>query len=541
MARTQSRTTIVGMGATTEKLSATSEKWAQAQAWRIRLLAVAVLGLAVSACVAQSIVVIGETPLPPPADIPTVWVAVLDDADEPVAGATIISEDQSTVSDETGLAMLDWRGQPMSVSIEAEGFFPGGVRIEEFDESAFELALRPVVLRGTVKDSSGFGLGGSTVTLGSREVVTDENGRFELSRATAGLITATRPGWHDRELEWDGEDLTTDLALAPRIIRGLHIGADTIADRSEWNALLEVAEQTVVNAFVIDVKNESGRVFYNSQVALAREVGAVRPLFAIRDVVDEMNERDLYKIARIVTFQDPIAARAKVDIAVYDTETESSYQKRGQYFLDPSDPVARAYGLDLGEEVCRAGFDEIQFDYVRYPDGYPDTVRFDVTPSQEVRIETISSFLAEAADRLHPLGCAVAGDVFGFTTSVNDDGGIGQQFSTLSTSVDVLSPMIYPSHYGTGWFGHENPNDHPASVVGGALDHGATRINGPAIVRPWLQDFYYDASQVREQIDEAESRALGWMLWNAFSNFQLDALDEDPASTTTTTGGSGTG
>ncbi len=97
--------------------------------------------------------------------------------------------------------------------------------------------------------------------------------------------------------------------------------------------------------------------------------------------------------------------------------------------------------------------------------------------------------------------------------------------------------MIYPSHYSTGWFGYDNPNDNPAGVVGGALDDGATRLEGPAIVRPWLQDFYYDASQVRAGIDEAESRALGWMLWNALSNFQWEALAPRDFDTTATSAG----
>ena len=369
-------------------------------------------------------------------------------------------------------------------------------------------------------------------------MITDGSGRFELTRAQAGTISATRPGWHSAEMDWDGDDLVTDITLAPRIIRGLHVGSNVIGDNTEWMNFLDIAEETVVNAMVIDVKDESGRVYYNSAVTFAREVGAVRPLFDLPTVVQQLDDRDLYKIARIVTFEDPVAARAEPDIAVFDPDTGQAYQKRGQWFLDPSDVTARAYALDMAEEVCMSGFDEIQFDYVRYPDGFPERAVFDVPATAENRMATIASFLEEAAARLHPLGCAVAADVFGFTTSINDDGGIGQQFTSLSSSVDVLSPMIYPSHYSTGWFGYDTPNDHPAGVVGGALDDGVTRLEGQAIVRPWLQDFYYDANQVRQQIDEAESRALGWMLWNALSNFQWEALaPRDIGDTTATSAG----
>ena len=121
----------------------------------------------------------------------------------------------------------------------------------------------------------------------------------------------------------------------------------------------------------------------------------------------------------------------------------------------------------------------------------------------------------------------VGADIFGFITTVIGDGGIGQEFTTLSTTADVLSPMVYPSHYSTGWFGFDTPNDHPGEVVAGALDAGLKRLEGQSIIRPWLQDFYYTPEQVREQIDAAEARSLGWMLWNAASIFNVDALDPE--------------
>ena len=496
-------------------------------------------------CVAQSVVVIGETPLPPAADIPVVPISVIDDLGEPVSGATVLSDDQRTTTDGQGMATIEWRGQAVSVSVQAGGFFNGAIAVDAYDDDAFELELRPVVLRGTVTDSSGFGLGGATVALATQEAVTDENGRFELSRAELGTITASRPGWHATEQFWDGEALVTEIHLVPRIIRGIHIAASVLADPAEFAALLDVAGDTVVNALVIDVKDEDGWVYYDSGVTLAREVGAVRAWFDIDNVVKEMDDRDLYKIARIVVFEDPVAARALPDMAVIDGDTGVAYVSRGQYFLDPFDPVARKYALDLAAEVCSAGFDEIQFDYVRFPAGWPDSALFDEVPSEENRTAAINGFLEEAGARLHPLGCAVAADVFGFITSIDYDGGIGQRFSMLSNSVDVLSPMIYPSHYTTDWFGYDVPNDHPGGVVGGALDDGVTRIEGPAVVRPWLQDFYYTSDQVREQIDEAESRALGWMLWNVLSNFQWDALAEDDTASDDTspvsddTGGDG--
>jgi hypothetical protein len=123
------------------------------------------------------------------------------------------------------------------------------------------------------------------------------------------------------------------------------------------------------------------------------------------------------------------------------------------------------------------------------------------------------------------MGCAVSADIFGFITRTPGDGGIGQQLELLSEVTDALSPMIYPSHYSTGWYGFDVPNDHPGPVVAGAIDDGLERIEGDVILRPWIQDFYYTDEQVREQIDVANDRNVGWILWNAVSNYSVGALD----------------
>ncbi len=110
-------------------------------------------------------------------------------------------------------------------------------------------------------------------------------------------------------------------------------------------------------------------------------------------------------------------------------------------------------------------------------------------------------------------------------TTETSDGGIGQRWEDIAGVVDVVSPMVYPSHYGPDWYGYENPNDHPGPMVNRALSDGMERLPRNVVVRPWLQDFGYNAAQVREQIDSAEKFGLGWMLWNASSNVTTGALD----------------
>lgn len=495
------------------------------------------LALLTASCMSQTVAGAGEGPIPPPARIPVVTVAVLDEAGHPIADAVLTFADETVEADAAGLAPVAWRGEPVTVNIVAPGFFPGAVAVETFSDEPVSYALRPVVLRGTVVDGGGHGLAGAEVRLGDESVITDESGSFAVERAVPGPMQVSRPGWHDTEITWTGDDLVAEVGMEPMMIRGLHVAGAAFGPEGGWEELLSVARETVVNSLVIDLKDESGRIFYDSQVPLAREVGAVDPLFDIDEVVAQMRADDLYIIGRIVTFQDPVAARAAPDLAVHDLATGGPYNKRGQYFLDPTDPEARSYALELAIEACEAGFDEIQFDYVRYPDGFADSAVFDGGSSQEIRVDTITRFLSEAKANLHPRGCAVAADIFGFITSVVDDGGIGQQFDELVHVADVLSPMIYPSHYSQGWFGFTVPNDNPGPVVANALADGLDRMDGPAVVRPWLQDFYYSASQVREQIDEVEQRSLGWMLWNANSNFQTAALEPlGPEITAPTTG-----
>jgi hypothetical protein len=182
----------------------------------------------------------------------------------------------------------------------------------------------------------------------------------------------------------------------------------------------------------------------------------------------------------------------------------------------------------LAEEACRLGFDEIQFDYIRFPsDGPISELSFDELSSDDYygdaserkRVETISAFLEEAHGRLNPMGCAVAADIFAITLESTTDEGIGQSPGPFSSYVDVLSPMIYTYTYGSGWKGWENPNDHATELVAAALDAGIPKLDGFAMYRPWLQRAFLEDSEILEIQSVAEARDMGWMLWSASTVF----------------------
>jgi hypothetical protein len=486
-----------------------------------------------TACGGPSLLVVGEAVRPPD---PLLVVSVVDPSGQPITQAEVVIGEEFRTTDEAGTVMAEWKRGPLQVAAQAPGFLPGQSDVEAFPTDAtYRLELHPVVLSGRIIDPAGRPVPGASVRLGDAEAASDTNGRFKLIRAVPGELRVERPAWLTSTVTWKGkwEGEGVEVVLEPRIVRALYATGRAAADEALWAELLGEARRTEINGMVVDLKDSSGTVFYDSGVPLALEAGAVRPAFEIAELLADLEAEDLYSIARLVAFEDPVVAVAHSELAVWDTGRNAPWRSdAGRAWLDPTDPAAQDYLMALANEACRLGFDEIQFDYVRFPtDGTLARARFDGGYDAEVRAATISSFLRRTREALHAEGCVLAADIFGFVTAAADEGRIGQQVETVSESVDVISPMIYPSHYRQGWYGFDLPNDHPAEVVGRAIDDGLDRMAGTTIMRPWLQAFSlgpgisYGPAQIRSEIEQAEARSVGWMLWNAGSRFNEQALE----------------
>jgi hypothetical protein len=448
---------------------------------------------------------------------------------QPIAGATIVADNgKKAVTSDGGLAVLAFDA-PSTLTVTARGYQDATYPVEVIPpQGSISLQMYPHILQGRVTDINGIGLPGAMVTLGDRTVESGDFGAFEFVAAEPGLVVAEKAAWVPREVAWGGEQTRVDLVLEPFMVKGLRVFYDVAGDDAQFAEILRIAETTAVNALVFDTKEEKGRVLYDSQVPFARESGAVDIKYDVEEVLRLAKEHDLYTITRIVTFQDPYASVSNPDAAVKDSEDGGNWTNvQGLGWMDATNRDSWQYPIDLAIEACRLGFDEIQFDYVRFPtDGDVSTTVYSLGDDldADTRVETIAAFLSEAREQIHEEGCAVSADLFAIVLSVYDDQGMGQRVEDLSWTVDAISPMIYPSHYGRGWLNLANPNDYPAEVVGQALEAGMPRLEGGALMRPWLQAFSWTADQMLESIATAEESTNGWLLWNSTSEFNPEGI-----------------
>jgi len=370
-------------------------------------------------------------------------------------------------------------------------------------------------LTGRVVRPNGTPVARATVAMGEITTTTDHMGSFTLVTSKPDTMRVSKLGWAGAEIPWDETVRHFEATIVPGTVRGLRISPEAAASDEAFDDLIALADQTAVNAFVFDTKLEGGIVPYESQLPEAQAIGAVDVIYDPAARVAETHEHGIYAITRVVVFEDGRRSAAYPD------------ERLVGGWLDPRSPAGRAYVIALAVESCDLGFDEIQFDYVRYPAGRAAESSGQLSLTQEERVTAIADFLAEARAALHPMGCAVGADIFGIVTSTDDDQGLGQRPEELSAHVDSLSPMVYPSHYSNGWLGFEDPNSRPYEVTADAISDAVPRMAEGSVLRPWLQAFWWSNDQIRQAIRAAEDLGVGWMLWNIGSNYDAAALPTD--------------
>ncbi len=314
----------------------------------------------------------------------------------------------------------------------------------------------------------------------------------------------------------------------PEEIRGVHVTAPLMTLTGKLDSFLALKKDGL-NTLELDVKDETGNVgFVKGAPALALHDGAARPYYNPAEVVHKVHKAGVYLIGRVVTFEDPITSVAHPGLAIRQSNGSLWHTSGGLGWLNPYSHAAWKYDVDVAVAAAKAGFDEIQFDYVRFPsDGNVSLIRYPGAHPQPMT-ETIAAFLRYAVGRLHPLGVRVSADVFGLTAT--HDLGIGQYPGQVGQVVDAIYPMVYPSHYRPGEYNLPDPNAAPGPTVANSLrDFRAKLAGGNATLVPWLQDFSlgltYTPADVAAQVKAARTYvAGGFMLWNAAGVYTPQAL-----------------
>jgi hypothetical protein len=313
----------------------------------------------------------------------------------------------------------------------------------------------------------------------------------------------------------------------PDQIRGVHV---TMPLASLPGKLRQYLVIPGLNAIELDVKDENGRIgFERPRVPLAQEIGASDSYYDAKRVARLVHRHGIYLIGRVVTFEDPVLSVKRPDLAVHRSDGSLWVNNAGLGWTNPYDRRVWRYDVDVAAAAAKAGFDEIQFDYVRFPsDGDLSIIRYPGSHPQPMRW-TIPAFAQYAVHRLHPLGVRVSMDVFGL--SATRDLGIGQFPRRLSRYVDAVYPMVYPSHYNPGEFGISQPDDQPGLIVSRSLSDFQRALEGRKTrITPWLQDFSlgrtYTLNDVELQIAAARAHHTdGFLLWNPEGVYTPDALN----------------
>jgi hypothetical protein len=332
-------------------------------------------------------------------------------------------------------------------------------------------------------------------------------------------------------------DTARAAGKAPAIIRGIYLNAYAAGSKNRLSKLLGIADSTEINTFVIDVKDEKG-MRYRTSLPLQQQIGGEVTMSNLKAVVDTVEAHGVWTVARIVVFKDPMLSQARPQWSIKNPDGALWRDKAGNTWVSAWDPNVWEYNIQIAEEVLKAGFDEVQFDYVRFPEPFPSLPR-QIHPNEKGdRTEAIVAFLEKAKPRIRALGGVMSADLFGLSPNDPKDVQIGQQWERIMAHADHVLPMTYPSHYlPTHLKGIPRPNEMPyetvfASVGMGVIRADRMRAEGKPAARiiPWLQafsapwvtkNFPYGTEQAAAQIRAVHDVGLeDWIFWHPGSKYE---------------------
>lgn len=327
------------------------------------------------------------------------------------------------------------------------------------------------------------------------------------------------------------------------IVRGLYVNRFAAQSTKRMKQLIQMADETEINALIIDIKDEFGLNYASSDPTVSRNAGKGGVIPNLKQLLDTLKAHHILAVARIVVFKDSVTARVNPEWTIRKQDGSIWRDKKGLAWVNPFHKELWDYNIKVAEEAVKLGFGEVQFDYIRFPEPYKSLPQ-QVFPGQgsQIKEQALAEYLKLAHARLSKLGVRTTADIFGLVTTVPGALEVGQHWELLAPVTDVLLPMTYPSHYPPGSFGIAHPNAEPYKTIYIAIEKAHERnvklgLAGER-VRPWLQAFTlgkppYGAAEIREQKRAVYDAGYdGWVLWHPGSKYEpfLGALEKTTVS-----------
>lgn len=408
------------------------------------------------------------------------------------------------------------------------------------------------------------------IVIGGIFLISEKNNAFEfifdknLSSVSEAQIIESPKIIKQKKINEDIEQ-QKPLANPPQTIKAIYATSWSVSSQKKFNYLIKLIKETELNAIVIDIKDYSGYITYDINLPEIEKYKAKEiKISKINSVIKQLHDEGIYAIARITIFQDPILAKARPDLAVHSRnkcqlsnvscQMSSStlwLDHKGLAWMDPAAREVWDYNIAIAKDAASRGFDEINFDYIRFPsDGDLNNMKFQFWNEKISKRETIKEFFKYLREQL--LDVKISADLFGLTTINNNDLGIGQTIEDAYEYFDYVAPMVYPSHYAKMFLGYKNPAQYPYEVVKYSMDRAINKLvvyNQKNItasstntlnskLRPWLQDFDlgadYNAEKIRKQIQAVYDAASstpelinGFMLWDPKNIYTKEVLSQE--------------
>ncbi len=328
----------------------------------------------------------------------------------------------------------------------------------------------------------------------------------------------------------------------PSAVKAIYMTSWVAGTSDIRRPLVSLIDETEINSVVIDIKDYTGEISFEVNDPFLQSVGSgSRRIVDIDDFIDLLHSKGIYVIGRISVFQDQYFVKKHPEFAVKKNSdrTVPWADRKGIQWLDAGSHDVWDYIVAIGKEAYGRGFDELNFDYIRFPsDGNMNDVYYPWSGTTTKSV-VLNSFFEHIKSVFSPLSIPISADLFGMTTTNTDDLNIGQVLEHALVNFDFVAPMVYPSHYPPGWNNFKDPESYPYEVINISMKAAVDRANiigvSPLKLRPWLQDFglrmSYGAKEVKAQIQATEDVGLtSWMLWNASNKYTKGALSQ--ASTT---------